>query len=508
MIRLHKGDYSTRKSWKMIAVGLLIMLAMSMITTNVMASGATNSSSLKKMAVTQALTFNDVHNGYWAYRDIRDLVNKGVISGYSKGIFGPEARVTRAEFAKMIYLAKSIKTIGDSTSFLDLSDTHWAFNYVEGAVKEGYINGYENYTFRPDAEITRAEIVKILIKAEKFKIRRTGTAPVDVNDSHWASDYIMTAKAIGLMGGYSNGWFYPDKGATRAEACRLINKAVYQIDDYRIGDVERPNIEITSPTSNSSYETNTTSISISGTASDTGTVAKVDWANSRGGSGLASGTTSWSISNIQLQKGTNRITVTAEDKEGNDASDTITITCNADPATKGTLSGTVTDTSTANAISGALVSVYNNGSLITSGSTNSSGSYSLSLDPGTNYSIQYSKTGYGTYTQNSVTVTINAVSTVNAKLTPIKYGTFTGTIEETGTVMGLSGVKIKVNLNGVLQQETMSTSSGTFTIALPANSGYSAIFEKAGYKTYTIGSFDINEGTNTYSDVRMEPEAL
>jgi hypothetical protein len=480
-----------------------------MISNNAIAGTGSNRSGSQKTAASEALTFNDVHSNYWAYRDIRDLVNKEVISGYSKGIFGPDARVTRAEFAKMICLAKKATAYGDSSHFLDVSDNHWAFNYVEGAVKAGYIDGYGDYTFRPDAGITRAEIVKILIKAENFKINRSGSTPLDVKTNHWAYDYIMTAKALGIMKGYSNGRFYPDNGATRAEACRLIEKAVYgEIDADKVADTEAPDIKITSPTSDSSYETNSASISISGTASDTSTLSKITWSNSKGGSGTASGTTNWSVSSIALYPGSNRITVRAEDADYNYATDSITINCTREITQNGTLTGMVTDSSTASSISDVLVSVYSNGSLVTSGSTNSTGYYTLSLAPGTNYSVQYSKSGYDTFTQNAVTITTNVSSIVNAKLMARKYGTFSGDIEETGTVMGLAGVKITVSLNGVKQQETFSTSSGSFIMELPVGIGYSAVCEKVGYKTYTIGSLDISEGANTYSNIKMEAGAI
>lgn len=93
-------------------------------------------------------------------------------------------------------------------------------------------------------------------------------------------------------------------------------------------DTEDPTIAITSPTSSSTYDNGDTStINISGTASDNIGVTSVTWVNSRGGSGTASGTSpTWSVSAIQLYDGSNVITVTAVDAALNSSTDTITVT--------------------------------------------------------------------------------------------------------------------------------------------------------------------------------------
>ena len=93
------------------------------------------------------------------------------------------------------------------------------------------------------------------------------------------------------------------------------------------GDTTPPTIQITGPTSESTYETNSSTINLIGTASDNVVVSEVTWENSAGGSGTASGATSWTIQNISLVEGENVITVTAKDSSGNTATDSITITC-------------------------------------------------------------------------------------------------------------------------------------------------------------------------------------
>ena len=91
-------------------------------------------------------------------------------------------------------------------------------------------------------------------------------------------------------------------------------------------DSVAPTIAITSPTSSATYSTSTTPLTLGGTASDNIGVTQVTWSNNRGGSGTASGTTSWTASGIALQPGSNVLTVTASDNAGNTGTATLTVT--------------------------------------------------------------------------------------------------------------------------------------------------------------------------------------
>ncbi len=101
-----------------------------------------------------------------------------------------------------------------------------------------------------------------------------------------------------------------------------------------VSDTTDPVVTITGPTSNPTHSTTATPLSLSGTASDNVAVTQVTWSNDRGGSGTATGTTSWSVSGIVLQSGQNVLTVTARDAAGNTSTDTLTVTYT--PAADGT----------------------------------------------------------------------------------------------------------------------------------------------------------------------------
>src|SRR5437899_13040530 len=107
-------------------------------------------------------------------------------------------------------------------------------------------------------------------------------------------------------------------------------------------------VTVTSPTSNTTYTTSSLLLTLGGTASDNVGVTRVTWTNSRGGSGTATGTTSWTAGGIVLQPGTNVLTVTAQDAVGNTETATLTVTLvQAFPLTvslTGTGAGVVTST--------------------------------------------------------------------------------------------------------------------------------------------------------------------
>jgi len=97
-------------------------------------------------------------------------------------------------------------------------------------------------------------------------------------------------------------------------------------------DTSNPLVTITGPTSAATYATSVTPLAtLSGTASDNVGVTQVTWSSDRGGSGTATGTTSWSVSGIALSSGANVLTVTARDAAGNTSTDTVTVTYTPPP---------------------------------------------------------------------------------------------------------------------------------------------------------------------------------
>jgi len=169
------------------------------------------------------LSYSDVLSSHWAYDYIEYLTAQGVISGYSDGTFRPSNNIKRAEFAKVICEAQGWDLLDpEISSFPDVSKTHWAYQYIETAKAYGAIGGYEDGTFKPDDYITRAEISKMITISAGLTINASGTPFPDVSTFYWAYQYIMTCRNNNIIDGYDDGTFKSSNSASRAEASTMI----------------------------------------------------------------------------------------------------------------------------------------------------------------------------------------------------------------------------------------------------------------------------------------------
>ena len=112
--------------------------------------------------------FRDVATGSWYNTYVATLNNAGVITDSSNGYFRPNEAITRAELAAM--LANFTETAGAANYFNDVSASYWAANAIAICAKLGWITGYPDGSFRPDRNVTRAELMAMINRA-------TGRAP-------------------------------------------------------------------------------------------------------------------------------------------------------------------------------------------------------------------------------------------------------------------------------------------------------------------------------------------
>lgn len=104
--------------------------------------------------------FVDVPVDSWYVTAVSTLAKMGVIAGRGNGIFDPEAKITRAEFATMA--ARIDRLDSGDVSFSDVGSGHWAYRYIISAATKGWVNGYEDGTFRPEQNITRSEVMALV----------------------------------------------------------------------------------------------------------------------------------------------------------------------------------------------------------------------------------------------------------------------------------------------------------------------------------------------------------
>ncbi len=152
--------------------------------------------------------FSDVQAGYWAFAEIRSLVHEGVINGYPDGTFRPENPVTRAEFAKMILLTCDYAPeYPGSPSFPDVPRDEWYYPYVEGAVKHGLVVGYPDGSFKPNGNITIAEVLTVIARAGDFPLSEPpsnilipeGDSFRSIDQNDWFFGFVGAAEDNGII---------------------------------------------------------------------------------------------------------------------------------------------------------------------------------------------------------------------------------------------------------------------------------------------------------------------
>ena len=147
------------------------------------------------------------------------------IKGYPEGDVRPEANITREEVATIFYRLLSDEKLAEiktnENEFSDVETDRWSVNAISTLSKGGYIKGYEDGSFKPENNITRAEFVTI---ASRF-INALEGLEAYYNDvaGHWAEDYIALVSDQAWISGYDDGSFRPDNTITRSEVMRIVN---------------------------------------------------------------------------------------------------------------------------------------------------------------------------------------------------------------------------------------------------------------------------------------------
>jgi len=118
------------------------------------------------VVVENKVTFGDIaHVSSWAGRAIEVVAAKGAINGKAEGVFDPNANVTRAEFAKMLVRALDLENGSATEGFADVNTSDWFAPYVAAAAEKGIIKGKTATKFDPSAPIKRAEMATMITRA-------------------------------------------------------------------------------------------------------------------------------------------------------------------------------------------------------------------------------------------------------------------------------------------------------------------------------------------------------
>ncbi|WP_051263196.1 S-layer homology domain-containing protein [Tuberibacillus calidus] len=188
-----------------------------------------------------AANFSDVGD-HWAKEAINYIADKGLINGYSNGQFKPDQTITRAEMAKIVVTALDLPL--SSASFIDVPKTHWANKYIGAAAKVNIVTGYSNGTFRPNQSISRAEVAAILVRAFHLTTNNIAFPSyhfTDIDRSNWAFPFILNLVVNNITNGYTNHTYKPEASISRAEVVTFIAR-IFD-DSFKIGMAPPPSVD-------------------------------------------------------------------------------------------------------------------------------------------------------------------------------------------------------------------------------------------------------------------------
>ncbi len=181
------------------------------------------------------IRFEDLTSVEWAYRDISELFDKGIVNGVSEHLFRPNNQVKREEFVKMIVCAMGLQNEeAQSAGFADVNSDAWFEPYVNIAKKFGISNGTDNGNFGAGIGISRQDMAVMIYNAMKLK-GYVASAQINIfADKSSCGDYANEAIAelcnLGIINGIGDNMFEPNGEATRAQAAVIINRALTYLD--------------------------------------------------------------------------------------------------------------------------------------------------------------------------------------------------------------------------------------------------------------------------------------
>ncbi|MEI7025698.1 S8 family serine peptidase [Paenibacillus sp. y28] len=161
---------------------------------------------------------------HWAKTEIAAATEEGWVNGYGEYMFMPNRTITRAEAAAMLVRAFGLSRQME-LNYTDLAADHWAYEAIAAATRKGILQGYPDQTIGPDKPLTRIEMASMFAGALGISGKLRGQAPfVDIPESHWGASILKQMKAEGWLNGFDDGTFRPDEPATRAEFVVLLER--------------------------------------------------------------------------------------------------------------------------------------------------------------------------------------------------------------------------------------------------------------------------------------------
>jgi hypothetical protein len=178
------------------------------------------------MGMAAETSFKDLPQSHWAYPNVSQMVDKGIIVGYPDGTFKPDKKVTYGEFIKM-----AIVGITGQALEMGSGGKHWAYNYYMKGIELGLYTSTQIPERNLDREIIRADMSLIAANAVEGTVSSSDSAIIegyvlDMFKSTNRKNAVIKAYFLGILAGYPDQTFRPDQGLTRAESAAVIDRII------------------------------------------------------------------------------------------------------------------------------------------------------------------------------------------------------------------------------------------------------------------------------------------
>lgn len=195
-------------------------------------SGGGSSISYVQPSGSASTVFSDLSSAHWAYDKIERLCGKGIISGYPDNTFRPDNNVTRAELVKMLMTVVGTAVSYDDVYFNDASPEDWFYESLINAARRKIVFGDTEGNFRANEYVTRQDAAVMLERALESAGSALSEGEPDFYDMDQIDGYAQKSVgklfSAGVIRGDDQGFFNPKAGTKRSEAASMIYNAFYK----------------------------------------------------------------------------------------------------------------------------------------------------------------------------------------------------------------------------------------------------------------------------------------
>ena len=177
-----------------------------------------------------SVKYTDLNTTMWYHEPVDYVLNRGIMTGYTETTWQPNANITRAQVATLLYAMEGKPAVETSAGFTDVAADAWYVNPVNWAAATGVVAGMGDGTFAPNANVTREQFVTMLRSYAEYKgkdVTATGNVTTFADAatiSAWATEPVSWAVGAGLINGRDGNLIAPQGTATRAEAATMLWK--------------------------------------------------------------------------------------------------------------------------------------------------------------------------------------------------------------------------------------------------------------------------------------------